>query len=337
MRIVFVHLNSQLPDFLEENLKYCVQIFPILEIVLIHNQSHLKANLSGVHFFQYVPDMRWQQLESLYLHDKEFRNNFWFTSTARFFAIEEFMKIQPGAILHVESDVLLSQDFPFDKLEEITSDLAFPIISKFRGVASTLFIRNKNAAQLLTSNIIREVNRDPLTTEMIMLKKLYEENPKLITPLPIGPSSAEAYSKEAQGFTERLLQGANFLGGAVDGVDVGQYFFGTDPRNRRGKVILRRDLVKGFAKVKDWRIVYNKSRLFVDLKLQGGFETTRLYSLHLPVKRKGFFRLSKQSRLIRKYTRQSEDNEAFYFIPTVIVQSIFKSVARRLKNAIKKK
>lgn len=337
MRIVFVHLNSQVPGFLRANLDYCRRVFSSRKVVLIHNQEIIKTYLPGIEYFKYTPDSRWREIEERYQHDKNFRNNFWLTSTTRFLAIQEFMDRNEGSVLHVESDVLLAADFPFETLEECSTDLAYPIISKIRGVASTLFIRNKNAAQLLTSNIIREVNRDPLTTEMIMLKKLYEENPKLITPLPIGPSSAEAYSKEAQGFTERLLQGANFLGGAVDGVDVGQYFFGTDPRNRRGKVILRRDLVKGFAKVKDWRIVYNKSRLFVDLKLQGGFETTRLYSLHLPVKRKGFFRLSKQSRLIRKYTRQSEDNEAFYFIPTVIVQSIFKSVARRLKNAIKKK
>jgi|GEM_PF-2427847 len=337
MRIVFIHLNSQLPKYLEENIRYCKEVFSKNEIVLIHNQSHIKANLLGVNVFQYSPDSRWQQLESLYSHDKEFRNNFWLTSTARFFALEEFMAGHAGALLHVESDVLLSADFPFGKLEKIPCDLAFPIISNIRGVASTLFVRNIEAARLLTSNILDEVRKDPLTTEMIMLKKLYDANRNSIMPLPIGPNVTSAFSREATDLFSSWTNIYGLLGGIVDGVDIGQYFFGTDPRNRRGKVLIRTNLVNGFAKIEDWKLTFNEDRLFVDVGVEGREETYKVFSLHLPVKSRRLFDHSKQSVLFAEYAGKSNSKQGMFLIPSILIKAIWKSVLRKSKKTVGKK
>lgn len=334
MRIVFVHLNSQLPSYLEENIKYCKEVFPKIEIVLIHNQTTLKSIIPGILHFQYVPDSRWRQLDSLYAHDREFRNNFWLTSTARFFAIEDFINEKPGTILHVESDVLLSADFPFHKLERLPCSLAFPIISNLRGVASTLFVRDSKAARILTSNIINEVRNDPLTTEMIMLKKLYDENRNFILPLPIGPSVPSAFHEEATEFFDAWTSAYEALGGIVDGVDIGQYFFGTDPRNRRGKVLIRKNLVHGFSKVEDWVLTFDESRSFVDVSVEGNQQRFKVFSLHLPVKKRKLFQRSRQAVLIENYVSECRRKPAKVLMPDVLAQAIWKSLLRRFKRVM---
>ena len=91
MPIVFVHLNGKIPRYLQINLKSTIQRFPKNQVVLIINENSTKTRIKGLSVYKYEEDSNWKILHNHLSHPKNFRNNFWMTSIARFFALEQLM------------------------------------------------------------------------------------------------------------------------------------------------------------------------------------------------------------------------------------------------------
>ncbi len=330
MNIVFVHLNTVLPRYLILNIKAHISKFPGHKVVLIHNTQVHVPYIEKLETYLFSPGEEWNTLNNLYTHKKDFRGNFWLTSTARFFALRDYIEDNRCQVLHLESDVVISRDFPFDKFTEIKERLAYPIISNERGVASVLYLKNYESAKLLTSIIIPEARRDPGTTEMLMLKKLFDSNPTQVRILPIGPKDESSYRSIPIDIWGKMADSFHFFEGCFDGVDLGQYFFGTDPRNRRGKVLFRQDIVKGYANVSLWSLGYSKSREFPEILLQGESKPTKVFALHLPSKKKALFSARLQSRYFIRFSLDSKKGSRNTFYKWAFITAVFDAIARRL-------
>jgi hypothetical protein len=155
------------------NIARCKTLFPNIPIVLIANRDcNLPRNIE-VEVSIYDTGSEWLQLDNNLSHPKDFRENFWLTSLARFLAIEDYLANYPGEILHLESDVILSKDFPFNKFSNLDKPIAFPILSSSQGIASTLYIRNHETAGLLVSLTLEMASKDSKTTDMLVLRSFY--------------------------------------------------------------------------------------------------------------------------------------------------------------------
>jgi hypothetical protein len=97
------------------NLRRTRRLFPARKIILISNQKQLLPK--GVSIFLYNPGATWNQIEVSLAHPKDYRNNFWMTSMARFLALVEYQEVVGKEMIHIESDVILSRDFPFEKFQ----------------------------------------------------------------------------------------------------------------------------------------------------------------------------------------------------------------------------
>jgi hypothetical protein len=306
MEIVFVHLNTPIPKYLRRNLIVCIQRFPEHQVVLLHNEIVKPPSIQGLKTVELMPDRRWTELDYLYSHPKDFRGNFWLTSSTRLFTLEAYVKLTGMELVHIESDVILSKDFPFSIFHTLNKPLAFPLISGERGVASVVYIRNANAAEILASTLIREARKDSQATEMLSLRKVYDENRKDIQILPIGPQKVEAYRNIDNNIVQELLMAHEIFGGIFDGVEIGQFLAGTDPRNRRGKVLLRHDLVNGYADIDNWAFSFDVEREFVNLGVNGVSGYSKVFSLHMPVKEAKIFDNRSQSTALKKFVSESE-------------------------------
>ena len=78
-------------------------------------------SINGLQFYEYVQSEEWKILIGLLKHSKEFRNNFWFTLHARFIELSEFSKTFDEELLHIESGVIIADDFPFKILSCINA------------------------------------------------------------------------------------------------------------------------------------------------------------------------------------------------------------------------
>jgi hypothetical protein len=331
MEIVFVHLNTRLPRYLRSNLLAHIEKFPGHRVTLIHSAGIEIPALKGLNLVPATEDSRVHELSLLYSHPKEFRSNFWLTSSARLFALENYMMKVQTEIIHVESDVIIARDFPFRKFSELKDGLAFPLISNSRGVASVVYLRDTTAANLLSSTLISEARKNAQTTEMLSLMEVYKSNPSQIFALPIGNDNPNFYRNIDSARRQVLIENFKSFDGIFDGVEIGQYFCGTDPRNRRGKKLIRHDLVDGYVNVKNLELRFDSRRRFINVSEIGSEKIEFLFAIHVPSKENRIFKSDTQERALREISQQSMKGSSAQTSLNSLSSSVLKSIWRRLK------
>ena len=118
MEIVFVHFGSSVPKYLMRNIERTCDFFPETTVTLITDISS-KIGIKKSNFQKYIFEMNedYVNLNQFLSHPKNFRNNFWFTSLARIFVLCDYTIARNIQILHIESDVLISSDFPLNQFK----------------------------------------------------------------------------------------------------------------------------------------------------------------------------------------------------------------------------
>jgi hypothetical protein len=331
MEIVFVHLNSRIPIHLYLNLIRTSNIFPNIQITLISNQSQLIPK--GIKFKIFEKDQEWNELESRISHPRNFRKNFWLTSLGRLQLLAKYQTEIGKPILHIESDVIVSGDFPIKNFYDKVFHIAFPLISLERGIASILYIPNAESSSALLSAIRSESSKNSFTTDMLVLGKLKENFSKVI-PLPIGPVDKSSYREfTPYKLIESWQRSMNVFGGVFDGWDLGGYFFGTDPRNARGRSFIQKQVPSEFANVINWELKFCENRNFINIITESG--EIPVYCLHLTSKRINLFRKRLIGKKISKFLEHKKEYSIFNL--RIFFTQFLLALIRRLKenNAFK--
>jgi len=333
MDLVFVHFNTKLPRHLELNIERSLRLFPVRNVHLLTDQDvgHLRGRNLRIHHLS--QDNRWHELNSSLIHPKDFRGNFWLTSLARFFALSDFAEVHKAPFLHIESDVLISNDFPFDTLSELKYDLAFPIVSNSQAIASTLYIRNHSAAKLLANYSLECSRQNSSTTDMLVLFNFMSEFPDLVSILPSGFSHAR--SLEALSCRQKVIDSEIYFRAAFDGFDFGRFLFGDDPRNARGFSILRKNDQNTFLDVGNLTLVTTENRTFPSIRLKSNGELIPLYSLHIHSKNLSLFKSEKEAQLIKRAVENSSLPPQKIFVFKVFCKSAMQAIWRRIRRVVK--
>lgn len=312
------------------NLRRTRRLFPARKIVLISNQKQLLPR--RVSIFLYNPGAIWNQIEVSLAHPKDYRNNFWMTSMARFLALVEYQEVVGKEVIHIESDVIVSCDFPFEKFQNLRESISFPIISDERGVASVLYLRDSKASAGLLETLMEELQRDVYTSDMLILGRHFLAE-KPVCPLPIGPGGNLNYRKfTPQGIQSNWNSTREEFGGVFDGADVGIYFFGTDPRNSRGRSFLQREIPTEYGDAKQWQLEYSESRNFIDFVF--GDLKIPLYCLHVTSKQLSMFRVKLPKNLIKRRIRHSASEKSAIFFRIGFIQAA-NAIRRRTRKILK--
>ena len=241
MKIVFVHLGKYLPNHLISNIKHVTNTFK-KEVVLITDlQCKYKTDFSNsVKTFIYDRDESFATLSKSLNHDRTFRDGFWFSSLERFFAIHNFHSFFPNeSIMHIESDVLLLKDFPWQHITT-RKGLMWENQNQHRDVSAIFYSENFSFTNWLIDKFPEEISLNPKATDMSILRNIYHKYhnaialsyfPTISSSLPI----SEFFSQDL--FNELKFQEfANFqeFNGIFDAAGVGMWLTGQDPRNNYG-------------------------------------------------------------------------------------------------------
>ncbi len=329
MRIVFVHFGKTLPKFLFLNISRTLKQFPEHEVVLITNpECRIRNNLKVKLFLHEINDDTRELLEIMN-HPRSFRNNFWFNTVLRFFAIEALQKFQEQETLHVESDVILSRDFPFKHLVTLEKSMAFPLVSRERGIASIVYFKDLNVVSKFNKFISSLINSDPSTTDMIILRKFYEVNPQYVQILPTLPiAEIDSFSIIEPDIQILLNNAYETFQGVFDGADLGIYLAGIDPRNNRGRRILRRKIPNNYVQIENLNFVFDQERQFINLLSQKDNFQNPVYNLHIHSKDVRFFNNS-CNKMLKKRIKCSNLETGTEFIFTVFINAALTSLIRR--------
>lgn len=153
--------------------------------------------------------------------DKTFRNGFWALTTLRLFYIHAFMKkYNVKNVLHLENDVLLY--YNCDVLLSLFDDdkIYLPFDRYYRNIISILYIPNYNILEFL----LQHYNISLI--DMSSMAHLKMKFPNLIVNLPI--CVPLNHFNNEQKFVSLNYHHFQFI---FDGVALGQYLGGIDPRN----------------------------------------------------------------------------------------------------------
>ena len=332
MDVSIVYLGNKLPKYLLMNLKYLQQEFPTIKLIFISDsdQSILKVAKLGIKTWKFNGlDENLYSLRKHLNHDWGFRNNFWFYTFARFFAIEEFMAINPNnRHLHVEADNLIFQNFPFDFFKKIENEIAFPMESSEAGAASVLFLKNHNAALKLRDFTINQINLNSNITDMTILGKTLEF--EHIDTLVLGSVPANELDLVKDNFDCKLFCPDLGLKGFFDAMAHGQYLLGIDPRNSRG--VLKLNFPSESSGAFSERINY----AYVDGKVgtQVDKEFHQLYNIHNHAKDLRLFSEMKRDKLLRTRIAKSNRGKYYEFNLRIFVKMLLLSAKRRFLKAI---
>ena len=333
MNLVFAHFGSSIPKHLARNLKRATLLFPTHQIFLITDQKMEKCISEKVTIYEYRYNQDWLKLQSQLKHSRDFRENFWFTSTARFLALADFSNSLKEEFLHIESDVIIADDFPFEKLSKANYDFLFPIVSDSNAIASTIYIKNSEAANYLAKFSLMESEKNNLTTDMYILSELSKRSDVNFAPLPTAPTDSYKQSKVKNNFIQMSDLLILKFGGVFDGFDLGRYLFGDDPRNKRGFSTLRDNDTRTYLDVRNLNLVMSPERDFPFLTNNSSDFHIPVFSLHIHSKNLKLFEIKKSKKSIKNYVLVSKKEPRTIFIFSVFMKSALKSFNRRLKRS----
>ena len=313
-RVAIVYLGPKLPRYLISNLKYIIKTFPQVPLVFISDnpKSINKVKKLDVETWQTETlDEYRKAIDSQSSHPKEFRNGFWFNTTGRFKAIENFIAHSGLGVLQVEADVWLSPAFPFDYFEGLDR-IAFPLESSDTGAASILWVPNIGTAKFLTDYALEEFSRDSHSTDMTILgnlAKTYQSRVQILRSIP-GDKREKSNSLESNS-------------GVFDPLTYGLYFFGEDGRNNRGKRILHRQPSKHLIEANKSTLTYQNNSLKVTYL---GF-TEELFCIHNHAKDIRLFK--NPEKIIKRRISENGSKVAIELITSDFIRVIFTSISRR--------
>lgn len=332
LKIVFVHFGKRLPKHLALNIARCKKFFPTIPTLLVTNRDCIFSQVDGLEVYFYEPSSEWRQLDLNLSHPKHFRENFWLTSVARFLALENYLGVYPGEILHLESDVILASDFPFAKFSELEKSIAFPIVSKSQGIASILYIRDHATARMLVNLTIEMSAEDSQTTDMLILRRFYETYSGLYQILPTGPRASSLRIDYAD---EQLWKQMSFalslFDGYFDGIDIGYFLFGVDPRNDKGRKHLRKMIPTNYLSVSKLNFSYSRERNFLHVRAGESTRSFPLYSLHIHSKNAKLFSSKKDLKALQHGVNSYQSPEATELVVQVFIKMAWAAITRRLK------
>ena len=278
--IILVYVSRKLPKYVIDSAISCGKRFPERKTILLTNASTpKKVNEVNLEIVKLHSQSKMPNLNELGLdHNVDFRSGFWYRTIERFFILESFMQEQGiDKSLHIEADVWLSEDFPFEKLDEKVLGLAYPPVDKSRSSGAVFFVGRRDALRSMLDFFYIAVNQNPKLTDMVLLKEFSDARPSMYQPLPTEFSTRDSNPLSS-----------DELGGIFDAAPWGQYLFGLDPSINFGKTNLFKDL-SGYG------ITPSSTILSVDshhrLRISQNGAEFSLFNLHIHSKNRKLFTL----------------------------------------------
>jgi hypothetical protein len=311
--ITLVYLGNKLPKYVRANLQHLSNTFPQANVWLITDSQRTKENIEklGIKTWLFTDsDVYWSEINHGMNFPSEFRNGFWFLTLKRFKALEMFMQLRTGPVLHVEADVFLLPNFPIMEILRIEKDMAFPIVGSGYAIASTLFLRNFETVKKFNIFVEEQTKINENAIDMTLLYDYQKRFPDRVEILPSGPSSDSSMS------------------GYFDGAAFGTYLIGQDPRNYRARTLKYSPIEWHVDKVQNFEYRIIDEALYV----RCGQTESPLYSLHLHTKNPKLFEHHYLLKRLRVAITQHANGVRKVLAPRVLWPVLIAALHRRLKR-----
>lgn len=220
MSICYVHLGENPAPTLISFAQVAREQVPEAELVLITNRPKDWKLFPG-ELVEYDKKDRSRSFSSFIRRNRELEKiagGYWAFTLERLFALQKMRSNSKLPIIHFESDVFpLLQNDVLMELERRIKKVAFPRISKTRGIASILYSPNMEKVNTFLDKLQELLLKDlKIQNDMVLLGKALNQG--LAEELPTLPE--QAWKIQSKKGNRNIV---------FDGAALGQYLFGQDP------------------------------------------------------------------------------------------------------------
>lgn len=167
IQVVFVEFG-RFPRYTALNIKRLNNLFPEIPIVVLTDVPEKTRDIREICKIVEWSTDAYKSLNKL----KNYQNSgdkFWLHTTSRLLAFCDYhIESHNGALLHVESDVILTSHFPFTAFLE-SKNLLWGRYNNERDVAALIYSPSKQLTKLLKSKIESEFEQNSDHTDMSLL------------------------------------------------------------------------------------------------------------------------------------------------------------------------
>lgn len=230
MEIVYVQLGRSNVNYLIPAINRSLSIYPLIKHTLIVDDSNFvapkdtKINLVLNETSELKSKFAGRNI------DQQFRMGYWNLTLERIFAVLNYqIDNDLKQILHVESDVILMETFPFVTLEQC-GYAHWCEYGSGHDVASLLHIPDSKGANQIKEKMIEILSQNQNLTDMQLLYQIRNEESNV----RLFPSFADKNCINLPKSSETYCECGppNFI---YDGLTYGMYLSGQDPRNNYGR------------------------------------------------------------------------------------------------------
>jgi hypothetical protein len=278
--VCLVHLGEEETPHLWSNLEYLNRNFNDVQCVLVGDSSSFLKEAEKRGFFTHFY-LREEKLAGIFERmqenfDFEFRNGFWRYSLERLFAVSQFHQSVTLPIMHIESDILLMPNFPWEKMYGL-GKIGWQSLSPKSDVASIVFSPSSDQSEIFCNRLFKLIENDSRLTDMTVLARMREEFGRDYVTIPSAPiTESDVFNEFGSLEAHRISSYADYFGGYFDSAPLGMYNFGQDPRNNFGFSVLHKHMPESILDPS--KIALKLDTVSSDLTDQ---TDTKIFSLHI--------------------------------------------------------
>jgi hypothetical protein len=280
-----------------------------------------------VNYFEYSANWQIEKLIDGLEIDEAYRQGFWRYSLERIFALTQHHKRFPNeGLLHVESDVLVLETFPFEVFSKIKKR-AWSKLDDERDVAAILYSPKLDASTWLEYQIIDLLCSASNLNDMRILSLISNEFPDDVCILPTVPKNAKEIlltgSTSSNINKLRASENSKIFGGIFDAAPIGIWLtgshgvnsFGVSKRYDNNLVINSNSMINPSQMNLQYKPGYGLFAISGELQIP-------IHTLHIHSKDIRFFSSSAQ-KLISKCVSESKKNRVIKQFSAQILLELF--------------
>lgn len=290
MNLVFVHLGTSNPEHLWANIRYCMKTFPLarISIVLDHKGHLIQFEDLAIEVHIYERSKSEESIMSDLSHDFAFRMGFWRYSIERIFALNSWHRLHTDqSFIHVESDVLLLESFPWPQFQTF-SKLAWLRHNDTLDCAAILFSPSSLETSWLRDEVVRLLENDRSLTDMTALNQISNLYPNRVSLLPTMKNSwSQTLGEDLPSNVELITREFDVFNGLFDPAAIGVWLTGNDPRNRLGWITR---FSNHFDPSVNPNVLQYSGNLRREVWVSLNSDPTPLFNLHIHSKQVSYFK-----------------------------------------------
>lgn len=345
--IVLVYLGDSIPNYVFQNIELLIEIHGLSRVYLIvdkgmTNKIKLKCHPLCM-IWEYESTKAVSDNEIRKYHDLEFRNGYWKHTILRIIAFLDFqIAFEFKQIIHLESDVILMNKFPFDGVA-IQSKIIWGYYNEKRDVGALVFVPSLSMARWLRKEVINAWKKSPSSTDMEILKGIATAHARRISYWPSGLSIAvNSYTRLSKLSIEKMQSREVKLSGIFDVAPFGMWLCGMDPSSNFGfqRYFSKMFIENGDSIVDPSHVDYTFGS-DDSILIMSSNKAESIYTLHNHSKDPRYFKASNIEFLqknYRKYIRRGAPYQTFSLkvFNTLVFRKLHKTVRNNLKRKVKK-